>query len=140
DNLHLGKMLYFIEDVNKTTSSINSVDLGSNVTLFYKDTNFSNGIGVLKMYINCDRNITFGANPLLLRVKSVEVNNSVTYDILEGNATFYYGYLSLDNVITSFDDVNVSDYFLVYDENSSDTLLPSSKEFLYNFFLILFTL
>ena len=134
DNLHLSKMLYFIEDANKTTSLINSVDLGSDVTLFYKDTNFSNGIGVLRMYINFDRNITFGANPLLLRVKSIEVNNSTTYDILEGNATFYYGYFSLDNVITSFDDINVSDYFLVYDENNSDTLLPSSKEFLYNFF------
>ena len=116
-----------------------------------KDINFSigegnfttdhNGSAIVKIHLNFERNISNPEDPFEYNITNAEVNDSDvnnTYFSTEGNATFYYGNIYMEDIITPKNDFNISQKFLMYDNNSSDTYKPNSDEILLNWYHNLF--
>ena len=116
-----------------------------------KDINFSigegnfttdhNGSAFVKIHLNFERNISNPENPFEYNITKAEVNDSDvnnTYFSTEGNATFYYGNIYMEDIITYKNDFNISQKFLMYDNNASDTYKPNSDEILLNWYHNLF--
>jgi len=102
-------------------------------------TNENNGSVLLKIYVNFERNISNPENPFEFNVSNIEVNDSdenLTYFNVNNNALFYYGFINLNDAITTKNDLNISHEIMLYDNNSSDTYKPSnSKEVILNWYL-----
>ncbi len=114
-----------------------------------KDINFSvgegnfttddNGSAFIKIYVNFERNLSNPENPFEYNISNVEINDSDvnnTYEDINGSSLFYYGYINMNDIITTKNDFNISHEFIVYDENSSDNYLPNNtKEIIINWYL-----
>ena len=116
-----------------------------------KDINFSigegnfttdhNGSAIVKIHLNFERNVSNPEDPFEYNITNAEVNDSdinLTYLKTDGNATFYYGNMFMIDIITYKNDFNISQKFLMYDDNSSDDYKPNSDEILLNWYQNLF--
>ena len=139
-NLGVKNYRYIIEDVNSDRSGIFEKDINSSIVFTYTEGNFTtdnNGSTSFKLLINFDRNISVEANPLLIDIKNIEINNSDVNDTsanFSGNAKYLYGEFMPNDIITQKNDFNKTFDFAIYDQNESDDLKPDSKELVLNLY------
>ncbi len=101
-------------------------------------TTDNNGSAIIKVYTNFERNSSNPVNPFEFNISNAEVNDSdtnLTYLNVDGSALFYYGFINMNDIITSKNDFNISHEILVYDNNASDNYKPDSEEILFNWYL-----
>ncbi len=141
----------FYYDVNNTNSDVNLTYEGNlanfnksigdiNKTLQIPASHFTTNGETNESYsFNIDRNISNPLNPVYINLKEINITGGNAKNknakTIESNATFYYGNLALDDVVTTKNEFNKTFNFILYDENESDTLIPNgAKEIKYNWY------
>ena len=138
--INLSKLKYYYLDATDAKSAINEIGLNDVLTIDYKEGNWTtdnNGSTKIKIYFNFDRNYSLPSSPMEVNVSEVNVSDediNLVYSTKEGNATFYYGKLLPQDIITYEDDENETIDILVFDTNFSDSLKPTSTEEEYNWY------
>jgi hypothetical protein len=138
-DINVSNLIYYLVDAKGNESSFISQDKDDSINLTYKESNFTtdnNGSTNLKILFNFDRNYSKTSNPFV--VENVDVNVSdedinLDYKSINGSAKFFYGNLITNDILTTEDEFNTTFEFAMYDDNSSDNLIPSgAKEIGYN--------
>ena len=148
-DINVSKIRYFYEDTNDNNSSVYEVGLNDDLNISnYDKSNFTtdnNGSTEIRIYFNFDRNISNPSSPMEVNISEINVSDAnisdtnQTYVKKDGNATFFYGNLNMNDIVTTKDDFNISHEFVIYDSNESDTLIPDiNKETLLYWFLNLY--
>lgn len=129
---NLSTLLYILNDANDTNLSENKIAKDEAVSFVYDSINFStvnsrvdeNGTTVLTLFFNFDRNASKPVNPYELNMTDINVTDghvgSDEYEKMEGNVTFYYGRLRVDDVETTKRNITHRYILEVYDSNESD--------------------
>ncbi len=131
---------FVLEDVKEENSSLMQLPILSNVEINYTEGNFTtdnNGSTTLKLYINFDRNVSFPSNPFKLIVNDINItnkDNNLSFEDISGESLFYYGFFDLNDILTSSNELTKTFAFVMYDENSSDSLKPPTKEHGFNWY------
>ncbi len=142
-SIEVNKTVFYIKDIYNSKTAVFERNLLNNkgfVSFEYNLSEFNtdnNGSTFAKVFLNFDRNLSFFSNPFRISIKDVNVSsNGVGRTLADknGNATFYYGYMLVDDIITKRDEINNSFKIVFYDENSSDSLLISSDEIAFNLY------
>jgi len=140
----VGKSLFYMTWADGNISDVMSgSDIENNLThlnITLGESNFTtenNGSAKIVFNYNFDRNVSKYSNPFVSLVDELNVTNKDTNDSVftsEGNATFYYAKVEVDDVMAADNDINNTLHFGVYDENESDSLLLSQEAVGYNIF------
>ena len=136
----LRKILWIVRDANETDGPRQEDGKNDLLSFTYAKKNFStengrvdrNGTTVLTLFFNFDRNASRPVEPFILRIADINVSDadagSEGYETLEGNATFYYGRIRIDDVATRERSISHRYTVEVYDTNGSDSLISGMKE------------
>jgi len=137
-DVNVSKILFkYVDTASNAVDENVSVD--DNLTFTYSKENFTtddNGSTRVDVYINFDRNLSNPVNPFEFNLTDVDVNDTDANGSLTLNkaALYYYGNVVIDDILAVEDDFNKTYYFTVYDDNSSDPLIPNPKEVKYSWY------
>ena len=135
----LTQLLYLIKDANDTNGSVITVDKNATVSFDYNESNFStrnsrvdeNGTTTLTLFFNFDRNASLPVDPFELNVTDINVTDGDADDIgytqIEGNATFYYGRIRVDNIATKARTIHHRYMIEIFDTDANDPLIEGMK-------------
>ena len=133
----LYKIIYV--DSNSSINKNNEINFSVGESNFTTD---DNGSTFIHVYVNFERNISLPINPFEYNISDVNVTNSdvnLTYFTTEGNSTFFYGNLNMNDITTYKNEFDINHEFILYDDNESDTYIPdTNKETLLYWFLNLY--
>jgi len=138
---NLTQLIYAYKDINGNESTINSQNIDDNISINYSESNFTtddNGSTNITFLINFDRNSSKVVNPFEFNVSSVKINDGNTSETnldVNTSSIFYYGNLFLFDLKASKDNFTTRDnYFVVYDNNSSDDKKPTDTQLVYDWY------
>ena len=129
---NVSRMLSYYTDANGSNHPHASIGKNAPWTIAYPQANFSaansrvsnNGETKLTLHFNFDRAVNKPVNPFDLNLSSITVaqgaTSSTDHEATEGNATFYYGKLYIQDIVTSKSSVTHTAFVEFYDDNLTD--------------------
>ena len=135
----LQKVLWSVQDANETNGSKQENEKNDPLRFIYPKKNFSaanalvdsNGTTVLQLFFNFDRNESRPVDPFRIEIEDINVTDAAAksegYETFEGNATFYYGRIRIDDVMTKASSITHRYRLQIYDTNGSDPLIAGMK-------------
>ena len=106
-----------MQNLNNIITQYSSNPKDSNISFVFDKSNFSNGVALLNLMINFDRNYSAPTNPFTLTLDTISVvdsNDTNAQASISQNLDFLYGKVFAKDIVTNKNDTNLSVEFEYY--------------------------